>query len=229
MATRPTWLDMRNEVQVRLGNHQYTTGPTASIPFTTRVERWLTSAFYHCVTTWHQPELDAEDESQTFSVGATSVAFPSDIKVPMAVAILEPGTTNVDRWLLPRDFHTLQHMFDETQAKPKYCSRFGNDLYINTKSNAAYPVRVFYYRVPDLPVFTDPATSPLSAEWDEIIMGKAVCFGYESLWRPDLSSIRQQALSLLLQSVPNGLLREDMLADRTTAGKTDESHMGVLG
>ena len=49
---RPTYAEMKTEVTLRLGNHDYT-------GFGARVEGWIDAAFYYLATTWHHPELDA--------------------------------------------------------------------------------------------------------------------------------------------------------------------------
>jgi hypothetical protein len=213
---------MQTEATRRLGGHAYTGFPA-------RVQRWIEAAYFWATSTYHHPELDTEDASNTLAVGESSVPLFSDVKVPVSVALLQPGTTTLDRYLKLRDFHVIQAQFDETRGKPTLYARFGNSLRFERKSNAAYPISVFYYRKPPAPLFGADDSSLLAEEWDEIILVKTTCLGFSALWRPDLARLRTDDLKDLLADVPNRRLDEDATADRSTRSRRDRTLQGVQG
>ena len=219
---RPNYSEMQTEVTRRLGNHAYT-------GFSARVQSWIASSLYYYTVKFHHPELDGEDSKRTLAESTSTVDLPADIAIPVAVALLKPGTTTIDSWLKLRDFHVIQTRFDETAGKPTLYARYGNTLYVDRNANADYPIRYFYTRIPDYPVFDSSDRSPLSEWFDEILMAKATCLGYANLWRPDLASLHQQQLADLEAAVPNRMIADDMTADRSTKSKRGQTHMGVQG
>jgi hypothetical protein len=211
MATiaRRYFSDMATEVNYRLGNR----GETG---FSTRVQNWITAAYYRIATMFHHYEMDVDAPLLFVPSGATYAVLPSECFLLVSVDLLT-GAGVWKRTLKQIDPRALFAKSSTTANEPTECTRYGARVYFPDPTDAAYDLRLRYIKMPAAPDFTASAAySQLSWVWDEAIMELATANASAAVWRPDVGSAYMQSLAAWMAQQTQPQLNEEPQADRPT-------------
>lgn len=184
---RRTWPQLRNEALLRLGNP----GATG---MSSRVEYFMTAAYRDLALTYHHFELDVVDTSKALSTSNNEVALPTDCHIVVAVRLLAVGSGTILGFL---KYHSTQALFGDylaAVAPPKRYTRFASKLYVEKKPDAAYPIHIYYYKLPAAPDFTGAGSPEISEDMDEHLLEGTIRKAAPALGRPDIGSVQRELL-----------------------------------
>lgn len=215
---RRTWSQNASEVIRRLGGVNYT-------GFDTRVQYWLTASLHYLSTCYHHFELDTLDSSKTLSTSVNTLTIPTDCFVLICVRMKDPDTSKFIGQIGPYDASANLVEYRSAVGVPKYYSRFGSTLHFDVIANKAYPVDIFYYKLPAAPDFTGSDVPPLGADCDEHIIESALRLGWPAVARADLGDPPRQLFTEWLAETP----RPSLISDPLPATRERDSTARTLG
>ncbi len=220
---RRTFAALRTEHIQRAGR----VGDTA---YTTRAEELIKAAYFELALLFHHHELDAIDTSKTMAVGSNEVTLPTDVQVVMAVVLRAVADGAPIKALKLHESRYQFALYAAASGEPSAYTHFGAKLYTDKKAGAAYPLTIYYYKLPTEPDFTGAATSALSTPWDEVILEQSLADACgTALWRPDLAGVHQARVDRFLGGVPQPILRMNTLHGQPEAPTTGVPHGGAKG
>lgn len=193
--TRRYWSTMATEATLAAGGHSYT-------GFSTRIQYWLTEAYYDLCATYHQYALD-KDVTIAVPVGTRQIQLPSDCYIVVAVGLLDSSGSPA-RFLRSEHFRLQGGTFRATQGDLLSFSRFKNALFFNALAKAGTQVQLYYYRYPAAPDFSSSTGNPPSVPetdwlWDTHIIDAGVAKAQKRIWRPDLAQFNVQTVQEWLE------------------------------
>ena len=193
--TRRAWSALQTEATLALGGHAYTN-------FSSRVQYWLTEAYYDLCAAYHHYELD-KNVIVSVPQGTSQIQLPTDCFIVVGVGLLDSSDQPI-RFLRSEHFRVLGGTLRSSQSDLLSCARFQNSLYFNAPAKAGVRIRIYYYRYPIAPDFTaatgvPPGVPETQWLWDTHLIEGAVAKGQKRIWRPDLAQFNAQSLSEWLE------------------------------
>lgn len=217
--TRRTFANLRDEALKRVGRSD----STAS----SRMEHWITAAYFRLALTFHHYELDGSVAGQAVASGATSTPLPVDTYVVVAVRLLDNAGNYLQRLVAERHSHLFGRAGAATDRPDRY-TRWASTLLFEGPTDADYEVDIDYYKVPATPDFASgsPVTHWL---WDEAILELAASMALGSYWAQEQVPPHASSLKSFLESVAQPPLKTGVLQDVQGVSTTDRPHGGAQG
>lgn len=222
--TRRTWANIRDEAILATGGHVYT-------GFSTRMEYWLTGAYFDLCAAYHHYEFD---KSATITVpdGESTYNLPQDLYIVVGVALVD-DLLRPTTFLQPRRPQTLWGAFRNEKRPITYFARWAKTLYFDAKANGDTKMRLDYYRFPNPPDFaatTLPQNYPETARiWDDHMTDAGVSRAKGRIWRPDLQQFDAQALTAWLDQQAQAQTKQDPIHTQPVADATGKALGGAQG
>jgi hypothetical protein len=124
------------------------------------------------------------------------VALPADCYAIMDVAIRSAASV----WIGPLrqgGIHSVakQDQTTVSTGQPDEWSRRGASLWFDRVPSTALKIDLLYYKTPDTVDFTGSDTSELHWLFDELILQRALSFGWPTRWRFDLELVQRELLT----------------------------------
>lgn len=189
-----------------LTEHQLRAGMSGVTAYVARSKEYLAAAYTHICATWQHPELEATFTSGTISSGSDSLDISTeDPLVIFKVWLLVDATSAFIKRLRMLNSHALLQRYraPTTAIQPDYYSRYAETLLFETPTNAAYKVKMFYYKKPtDLDDDGTTSNSVLSREWDEPMLEYSLYLAHKSAWRPDLAAAHLECYKNMVSELP---------------------------
>lgn len=201
---RRTWAQLRDEAIAAAGGHTYT-------GFSSRMEYWLTEAYYDLATSYHHHELEAVATPAAMTPGTATLTIPTDAFI-IITFVLKASVADGGAYLATLRYerlHWIQAAYSSTSAQPSAFARSGSTFYFNCPPDKAYTSSVYYYKVPAAPDFSSgsPATAWL---WDTHLIEGALAKCQGRVWRPDLVQLTLQPLNQWLQAQVQPTLTQEL-------------------
>jgi hypothetical protein len=220
---RRNWLENQTEIIRRLGGINYT-------GFTTRVQYWLTASYHYLSTCYHHFELDVIDSSLTLSTTVNTLALPADCYILIAVRLKDPATGKfLAGGVGIGDAASRLVEFTNEIGKPETYVRFKNTLYFSHIPDKAYPVDLFYYKLPANPDFTGTDVPLTGQDCDEHLIEGALRLGWPAVARPDLGEPNRQLFTEWLAETPRPSNISDPLPSSREKPVTSKTMGGPQG
>ncbi len=220
---RRNWVENRDELIRRLGGINYT-------GFNTRVQYWLTASYLYLCTCYHHFELDVLDSSLTLSTTVNTLALPADCYILIAVRLKDPttgkflpggvGISNASSKLVE---------FTNQIGRPKSYVRFKGTLHFDVIADQAYPVDLFYYKLPANPDFTGTDVPLIGQDCDEHLLEGALRLAWPGVSRPDLGDPNRQLFTEWLAETPRPSNISDPLPSAREKAMTNKTMGGPQG
>lgn len=203
--TRRTWANLRDEVIAACGGHDYT-------GFSSRVEYWLTEAYYDLALSYHHHELEAVATPVAMTPGTATLTIPTDTFI-IITFVLKAAVADGGAYLTTLRYerlHWIQANYSATNAQPNAFARSGSTFYFNCPPDKAYQSVIYYYKVPAAPDFAGTGNPTTAWLWDTHLVEAALAKAQGRVWRPDLVQLTLQPLNEWAQAQVQPLLTQEL-------------------
>lgn len=210
---RRIWSELRDEAILAAGGHTYT-------GYSTRMQYWITEAYYDLGAMYHQYELD-EALDFTLDPGEAVQSLPANLFTVVGVAEIDTTTNQPRRFLIEDRPQTLFGKFRPSRSRAGSYARTSNELLFDCAADASRTYRLYYYRTPNAPDFAATSGQPNSTSeyawlWDAHLLDYAVSRAKRRAWRPDLASFDAQTLAEWLEGQVQAQINDEPIITEPT-------------
>lgn len=216
--TRRIWSELATEAILAGGGHTYT-------GYSTRMNYWLTEAYYDICAMYHHYELDAK-AFVTVPAGSKEVTVPPNCYVVIGLSELDANDAP-KRFLMSERPQIVMATQRVLASSVRSYARIGNTLLLDAALSTAAKYQIDYYRTPVAPDFAATSGQPNSVPetswlWDTHLIDAALAKSKRRIWRPDLAAFDAQDLMTWLGEQIQSQMKEDPImteADKPTVGR----------
>lgn len=208
---RQTWEQMRDEVLRRMGK--------LNVPsWESRMERFLTAAYYDIALTFHHYPLEGQVVMGVFgNTEETTWRFQSDVNYPNGAiySLLSIRLRDGNGQVFQTTQENVKFIWQERREKgrpERWARRDDRTILWDREADVDYLADVYYYGYPRPPDFEVASPSELDELWDEHIMQRAMFLAAPATWRYDMSQVQVQTLQEFLQAQPQAPTKGQLVA-----------------